>query len=217
MGRIDGDLDGDGTTTELLALESVDSLLLFGLIANINKAVTLALSGFTPPPSNDASGDDFDTRVSKEGRKSIVVDVEAEIGDKEDVLGWFANGVLAGGTRGALRSGFAVLGLVSGGIFCTISFGSVCSRGRGLSFCRFGLVTALRERSEMVKVRKGRTNGTHGGLLFLLRLLCLFGSRSDGGSIFSLVSYLTIRLGVGDFSGDRFWTSSARGPLPGLP
>jgi len=37
----------------------------------------------------------------------------------------------------------------------------------------------------------------------------LFGSRSGTGSSFSLVSYLTIRLGVGDFSGDRLGTSSA--------
>lgn len=37
----------------------------------------------------------------------------------------------------------------------------------------------------------------------------MFGSRGGTGDSFSLVSYLTIRLGVGDFSGDRLGTSSA--------
>ena len=54
-------------------------------------------------------------------------------------------------------------------------------------------------------------------LLFLLGLLRLFGSRGGTGSGFGLVSYLTIRLGVGDFSGDRLRTSSASHVSPRPP
>ena len=54
MTRIDGDLDGNGTTTDLLALESVDSLLLFSLVTNIYEAVALAPLVLAPMPSNDA-------------------------------------------------------------------------------------------------------------------------------------------------------------------
>ena len=52
--RIDGDLDGNGATTDLFALESVDSLLLFGLVTNINKTVAFALLEPPPVPFDDA-------------------------------------------------------------------------------------------------------------------------------------------------------------------
>jgi len=193
MRSIDGDLDGDGTTTDLLALEGVDGLLLFSLIANVDETVALALSGLTPPPSDDASRVDVKTRVSEESGEAGVVDVEAEVGNKENSLGRFANRVLTGGTRGTRGPGLALPGpgsALCGGIGC----GSVCESG-GLSFSRLGLVTAA------------------GLLLFLLGLLRSFGSRSG----FRLVGCLTIRLGVGDFSGDRLGTSSARGPPLGPP
>jgi len=193
MRSIDGNLDGDGTTTDLLALESVDGLLLFSLVTNVDEAVSLALSGLTPPPSNNASSDDFEAGVGEESSEAGIVDVEAEVGNEENGLGGFPNRILTGGTRGTRGPGFALPRL--GSILCgRISFGSVCGRSGGLSFGRPGLVTA------------------GGLLLFLLGLFRSFGSRSG----FSLVGCLTIRLGVGDFSRDRLRTSSARGPLLGL-
>jgi hypothetical protein len=146
MGRIDGDLDSDGATTDFLALEGVDGLLLFGLVTNVHEAVTLALSGPTPPPSDNASGDDLETSVSKESSKAVVVDIETKIGDKENGLGWFADGVLTGGTRGTMGSGSALSRLGVGRIFCAISRGGIAISRGDLSFCGPDLVTALGER-----------------------------------------------------------------------
>lgn len=145
MRSIDGDLDSDGTATDFLALESVDGLLLFGLVANVDKAITLAPSGVTPPLSNDAGRNDLEAGISEESSKPVVVDVEAEVGNEENRLGRLANRILAGGAMEATSSGPAVPGPV-GRIFCTISCGSVSCRSGGLCFDRFGLVTALRMR-----------------------------------------------------------------------
>jgi len=140
---IDGDLDGDGTTTDLLALESVDGLLLFSLVANVDEAVSLALSGLTPPPSNNASRANIETSVSKESSEAGVVDVEAEVGNEENGLGGFADRILTGGTRETRSPRFALLGL--GSILCgRIGRGSVCG---GLSFAKLGPVMALKTRS----------------------------------------------------------------------
>jgi len=137
---IDGDLDGDGTTANLLALESVDGLLLFGLVANVDEAVSLALSGLTPPPSNNASRANLETGISKESSEAGVVDVKAEVGNEENGLGGFADRILTGGTRGTRGPRLALLGL--GSILCgRISCGSICG---GLSFAKLGLVTALK-------------------------------------------------------------------------
>lgn len=142
---IDGDLDGDGTTTDLLALKSVDGLLLFSFVTNIDEAISPALSGL-PPPLNDASRVDFDTCISEESGKAGVIDVEAEVGDEENGLGGFADRILTGGARRAKSPGLALpwlWNILSGRISC----GSVCSRSCGLSFTKLGLVTALRTRS----------------------------------------------------------------------
>jgi len=193
MTSIDGYLDGDGTTTDLLTLESVDGLLLFSLVTNLDKAVSLAPPGFAPPPSNNASRIDFETGISEESGKAGIIDVEAEIGNEENGLGGFADRILTGGARRA-RSPEPALPR-PGSILCgCINWGGIRSSSGDLSFTRPGPVTAI------------------GLLLFLLGLLRSFGSRSG----FSLVSCLTIRLGVGDFSRDRLGTSSARGPLLGL-
>jgi len=148
---IDGNLDGDGTTTDLLALESVDGLLLFILVTNIDETIPLAFSGLTPPPSDDASIVDPEARLGEESGEACVVDTEAKIGNKEDGLGGFANWVLTDGTGGAgsargtggIRSpGFALPGL--GNTLCGfISCGSVWVRSSGLSSTRPGL-TALK-------------------------------------------------------------------------
>jgi len=193
---VDRDLDSDGATTDLLALESVDGLLLFTLVANVDETVSLAPSGFAPPPSNDASRIDVEAGISEESGKAGIVDVEAEIGNEENGLGGFADRILTGRAGGA-RSPEPALPW-PGGILCgRISWGSVCSRSGGLSFTRPGPVTVTAV-AEL--------------LLFLLGLLRSFGSRSG----FSLVGCLIIRLSVGDFSRDRLGTSSARGPPLGL-
>jgi hypothetical protein len=146
MTGIDGDLDGDGTTTDLLALESVDGLLLFSLVINFNEAVSLAPSGFAPPPSNDASSNDLESGVGEESGKAGVVDVEAEVGNEENGLGGFTDRILTGGARMTRSPGLALPR--PGSILCgCISWGSICSRSGGLSFTRPGPVTALRMRS----------------------------------------------------------------------
>ena len=123
MRGIDGDLDSDGTATDFFALEGVDGLLLFGFVTDVDKAVTLAPSGGTPPLSNDASGNNIEASIGKESSKSGVVNAETEVGDKENILGGFADGIFTGGTRGAASPGPAVPGL--GRIFCAISCGSI--------------------------------------------------------------------------------------------
>jgi len=146
MTSIDGDLDGDGTTTDLLALESVDGLLLFSLVTNVDEAVSLAPSGFAPPPSNGASRIDLDTGISEESGKAGVVDIEAKVGNEENALGGFADRILTGGARRTRSPGLALPR--PGGILCEcINWGIICSRSDGLSFTRLGLVMALRMRS----------------------------------------------------------------------
>ena len=140
---IDGDFDGDGASTDLLALESVDGLLLFILITNVDETIPLAFSGLTPPPSDDTSIVDPEARIGEESGEACVFDVEAEVGNKEDGLGGFANRVLTDGTGGTGSPGFALPGL--GNTLCgRISCRSVCVRSGGLSSTRPALVTALK-------------------------------------------------------------------------
>ena len=146
---IDGDFDGDGTTTDLFTLEGVDGLLLFGLVTNVDKTIPLAPPGLTPPGSDDASGVDIETCISEECGEAGVVDVEAEVGNEENGLGWFADRVLTGGTRGTRSPGFALLvfgSILRGRISCR----GICGGSGGLSFARLGLVTALKIGSGMM-------------------------------------------------------------------
>ena len=145
---IDGDLDCDGTTTNLLALESVDGLLLFILVTNVDETIPLAFSGLTPPPTDDASSVDPEARIGEESGEACVVDIEAEIGNEEDGFGGFANRVLTDGTGETGGPGFALPGF--GNTLCgRISCGSVCVVSGGLSSTRPpALVTALMAGSE---------------------------------------------------------------------
>lgn len=139
---IDGYLDGDSTTTDLLALESVNGLLLFSLVTDVDEAVPLAPSGFAPPPSNNASSIDLETCISEESGKAGIIDVEAEVCNKENGLGGFADRILTGGAWRTRSPGPALSR--PGSIFCgCINRESICSRSDGLSFTRPGPVTAL--------------------------------------------------------------------------
>ena len=138
---VDGNPNNDGATVELFALEGIDGLLLLGLITNVDEAVTLAPSGITPTPSNDASRNNFEPGIGEESGQSIVFKVEAKVGNKEDSLGWLSNGVFTN-RAGTTSPGLAVFRL--GSIFCTISFGSIGFGSGSLPFSRLGLVAALR-------------------------------------------------------------------------
>ena len=46
-----------------------------------------------PSPANDASRDNIDTGLCEECGQTFVVDVETEVGDEQQGLGKFANGV----------------------------------------------------------------------------------------------------------------------------
>jgi hypothetical protein len=137
---VDGDLDRDGTTTDVLALEGVNGLLLFSLVTNVDETVTLAFSGL-PPPSDDASRVDVEAGIGEESGEAGVVDVEAEVGDEENGRGRFADGIFTDGTR-RTSPRLALPGF--GSVLCgRISCGSVGSRSGGLSVARLGLVAAL--------------------------------------------------------------------------
>jgi len=143
MRSIDGDLDGDGTTTDLLALESVDGLLLFILVTNVDETIPLAFSGLAPPPSDDASVGDVDARLGEESGETRVVDVEAKVGNEENGFGGFAHWVLTGGTGETGSPEFALPGF--GNTICgRVGCGIIWARSGGLSFARPGLVTALK-------------------------------------------------------------------------
>jgi hypothetical protein len=101
LGRsIDGDLDGDGSSANILALKSLNCLLLLDLVPDINKTVTLTLTGASILSANDASRDDIDAGISEQGSEGNIIDVETEIGDKEHRLGGFAGGLFACSTAG---------------------------------------------------------------------------------------------------------------------
>lgn len=139
---IDGNPNNDGATVELFTLEGIDGFLLFGLITNVDEAVTLALSVLTPTPSDDASRNNFEAGVGEESGQSVVFKVEAKVGNKEDSLGWLSNGVFTDGA-GTTEPGPAGSG-PAGSILCTIGFWSISIRGGGLSLSRLGLVATLR-------------------------------------------------------------------------
>lgn len=130
MGGVDGNLDGNGPTSELLAVQGGDGLLLVRLGANINEAIALALPGLTPAPAHDASVNNFDSGVSEESCKSSVINSEAEVGDEEHVLGRLASGILASRTSGAGSSGLADARGLLGGLS---AFGDGSSFGRSFS------------------------------------------------------------------------------------
>ena len=80
---VDGNLDNDSTAADFFTLEELDGFLLLLLVSYINKAIAFALPGTPVSPANNASRDDIDINLGKEGRESDFINVESEIGDKE--------------------------------------------------------------------------------------------------------------------------------------
>jgi hypothetical protein len=147
VGGVDSNLDSDGASTNLLALQSSDGLLLLCLAANIDESVTLALPGLSPAPANDAGANDVDTSLSEEGGKTSIVNIETKVGDEKHGSGRFTGGILTRGTGwtrglglahtrflgGALGSGFSLSSWSSSGL---LGSGTVSTSGGGslLSF-----------------------------------------------------------------------------------
>jgi hypothetical protein len=92
---IDCYLDGDRSSTDVLALESGNGLRLFILIADIDETVALALAGATVLPADNTSRNDVDAGFGEESSESGIIDVETEVGNKEHRLGGFASGFFA--------------------------------------------------------------------------------------------------------------------------
>jgi hypothetical protein len=140
---VDSDLDGDGSSADLLPLQCCDGLLLFCLTTNVDKAITLALPGLTPAPADDAGADDVNASFGEKGRKTGIVNAETEVGDEKHGLGWLASGILTSGASWAGGPGLfgtrlfgrrlrGRLALYGGGISSTVG-GSVSVDFLGLA------------------------------------------------------------------------------------
>jgi hypothetical protein len=108
MGRVDGDFDGNGPTTHVLALKSLNSLLLLFLPTNVDESVPLASPRVAPAPADNTSRDDADSRFSEKSGKTGVVNVETEVSDKQNSLGLFALRILASRARGTRSTRLAL-------------------------------------------------------------------------------------------------------------
>lgn len=150
MRGVDGNFDGNGTTTDLLTFQGSDGLLLLGLAADINKSVALAFPGLSPAPADNAGADDVNSGLSEEGRKSGIINAESKVGNKKHGGGGFTSGVFASGTRGTGSFGLARTGLLGRALGgrgltvcywcgCLISSGSVLASGVALSSSLLGL------------------------------------------------------------------------------
>jgi hypothetical protein len=107
---IDGDLDNDGTATDFFILEEFDGFLLLLLVSYVNKTITFAFPGTPISPANDASRDNVDTSLGKEGTEAGFVNIEAKIGNKEHGLRRFSNRVFPRGANGTLNPGLTGTG-----------------------------------------------------------------------------------------------------------
>lgn len=129
MRSVDSDFDSDLPARNLLALNEFNSLLLLLLVTDINETITLAPPGLAPPPSNDTSRNDLDTSRSEDFTESFVIDVEGEIGNKDNTLGGFSGRDFSFGARSAFDfgststfSGFGSSGFGVGGRGCGSDF-----------------------------------------------------------------------------------------------
>jgi hypothetical protein len=142
VGSVDSDFDSNRSATDLFTLKSFNGFLLLFFATDVDETVTLAFPGLSPTPANDAGRGDGNTSICEQGRKTSIVDVEAEVGDEEHGLGLLADGVLSRRARGTRSLGFAsARGLLGGSIGRSVSVG--CSRSRGSAVFLLGLGLAL--------------------------------------------------------------------------
>jgi len=179
---VDCYLDGDGSSTDVLALESDNGLLLLLLIADIDETVALTLARTTILPADNTSRNDVDTGFGKQIIERGVINVETKVGDKEHRLGGLASGFFASNAIATERAPLANrLRLAFRG------------RGGGLSFA--------------IGNCYGDPRLPRGPFLLLLGFgRFAFGRRSV------LRLGFTIGLGFGNLSGDGLGASPARAP-----
>lgn len=83
---INGDLDSNETASDFFILECLDGLPLLFFAANVDEAITFAPPGPPKLSANHAGRDDIDASVGEEGEQTIIVDVEAKVGDEQHGL-----------------------------------------------------------------------------------------------------------------------------------
>lgn len=175
--RVNGNFDSNLPSSNLFALEKLESLLLLVLGANVDESIALGATRLAPATTDDTSRVDVDTGRSEEFRESSVVNGEAEVGDEEHGLGGFASRSFTDGADGLGRPGGPdFLGLRLDGNDRVVITGSSCITL--LCLCLFGL--ALEAKSDEKTGRQARKLffKTHRGAL-LLGFGSIFGSRGS--------------------------------------
>lgn len=141
MGSVDSNLDGDGASTNILAFESGDCLLLLFLSTNVDKSIALAFPRLPPAPANNAGGGDSNSSISEQRSEASIINVESKVGNKEHGLGRLAGRVLTSGARGTRDLGLAnTCFLASSRVFSGPSFNF---RGTAVRYLAFGLNLGL--------------------------------------------------------------------------
>jgi hypothetical protein len=151
--RVNGNFDSNLPSSNLFALEKLESLLLLVLGANVDESIALGATRLAPATTDDTSRVDVDTGRSEEFRESSVVNGEAEVGDEEHGLGGFASRSFTDGADGLGRPGGPdFLGLRLDGNDRVVITGSSCITL--LCLCLFGL--ALEAKSDEKTGRQAR-------------------------------------------------------------
>lgn len=127
MGRIDSDLDGDGPSTNILAFESSDCLLLLLLASDVDKAIAFALPWLSPASADNAGRIDSDAGIGEQSRKTFIIDVESEVGHKQHILGRFTGRVFTSWAGRAGCPGLANTWCFLGRSVGVVSYGSSTS------------------------------------------------------------------------------------------
>ena len=174
LGGIDSDLDSNEAATDFFALDCLDGLLLLFFAANVDEAIAFAPPRASKLSADDAGRDDIDTSVGEEGKQSLVVDVEAKVGNKERRCRGFANRILTGWTSVTWCSGLPWTKLFSGsrGLGRTFCGGCAFNFLWGVVFCSgCGLVPWLALKRDMSMTRgQGRRNRLTVNFFFFLGL-----------------------------------------------
>lgn len=219
MLSIDSDLNSDGPSANILAIEGSNCFVLLLFTSNVNESVTLAPPGLSPATTNNTSGVDMNAGISEESCEAGIFNGETQVGDEEDRLGELSNGIFTSGPLGARGTRFACARFLGGSCVRGLT---VCLRSCGFStlssgICVGGIALTLRLALKEINGHEMREicrrDPTHVGLFLLLGLGSLIstGSGIIGGSL-----DLAISLGFRDFTRDGLATASARSSLEPL-